>query len=231
MSPLVSSGCGDDAIAANIIINVELQETTMTVTATWSYSVDATGWTMADEWVTQRQSGGNNWFENGVSANQTAVFTVPRATTSDAVGEFCVTPVRTEPLPDRGAQQCATFNVPMQGLPSPQIDSITIEVAHAGGLARVDNVLITYDTTGAVPAGDTLWRYYAVWAADTVLLQTEMASDPDRGLQLYGILWENGRKAYCSLDPCFGIPPIPEDVGYLPEPRPLQMASLRAFGD
>lgn len=227
MSPLALSGCTDDELLArDVTINVAVQETTLEVTASWTYSdIFQSTWEMMDEWYTQRQSGGDNWFHSGATPDRTVTFTVPRSVNTDAVGEFCVTPVRVSPQPATGIEECVTFNVPSQALPPPAIDSLTIEVARldGSGLMAIDGLYITYDTSDPVPAGDTLWRYHALSGPDTLLLSAQMASQHS-GLQLYAVLWVDDERAYCSLEPCFGIPPIPEDVGALPAPHEIRMA-------
>lgn len=119
-----------------------------------------------------------------------------------------------------GAKTAARYDVPAIGvIPPGPVDSLTIEVAHAGELIDLAEMIIEYATEGElVPVGDTLWIYNAITSAgDTIVVHTERSAEGREGLQLYAVGWSDGERAYCSVDPCFGLPPFPEDVGALPE--------------
>jgi hypothetical protein len=148
------------------------------------------------------------------------------------------------PQPKTFNEVCGTFNVPMQGLPDVQIDSININVTDSLGniIAMGDSGMYAWFREFERAAGeiDTIW-HYDVQRADGTWLRDHAVgySSTGHGLQLTALLWKDGAVVGCNGD-CRLFPELempgcvvgvdcpPDPTGYVPWPgaEPIRQASL-----
>jgi hypothetical protein len=113
-------------------VSVTYQETTATVTATWSRPSNVqSSWTIYYEWTNERISGGNACSEAEATTQTTVTFTCSRSEQTVGVMEFTVWAVRNVGgtlYP--GVKRSTQYNVEPTGITPPgPVDSLDVQVA------------------------------------------------------------------------------------------------------
>ena len=203
-------------------ISVSLQETTVTVTATWTRPPNAPPeWAIHYEWTNVRTSGGDACDRSGQTTETSVTFQCPRAETTTGVMLFEVWGVRSVAgnlYP--GQKTGASYDVPPTGvIPPDPVDSLRIEIAvnyGTGEFLTFENAYIEFDPfIDALGVQDTTWKYFVIDpATGDSILWTEGTSTLGHGMDLAALAYDdNGALLWCNGD-CRGVPPELILTGY-----------------